>query len=332
LVIHFLTFVFPLEAVAVDSAGNAHITGAAGLGFPLVKPLQTAFNTGNGGAAFVTELNSAGSALVYSTYFGDAGNVPPASALAVDSAGNTYFAGGANSIFPLANAIQTTTRGAFPELGTPFLAKIGPADAAGLAIAPMGLDFSNTFSGMPSMPQMVTLLAAGSQPLNIANITTSGDFTQTNNCGTVLAPGSTCAVSVVFNPSGKGTRDGSLTVTSNAGSARPIGLIGFGLVPSLNGSVQNAASFSGANVAGSLASVFGTDLATDTVTAGVSAASFPLPTSIVGATLMITGASGTYPVPLLYASPTQINFQIPWEVAGSSQVTLKVDSISWEGF
>jgi uncharacterized protein (TIGR03437 family) len=33
-------------------------------------------------------------------------------------------------------------------------------------------------------------------------------------------------------------------------------------------------------------------------------------------------------VPLLYASPTQINFQIPWEVAGSSQLTLKVDSIS----
>jgi len=104
--------------------------------------------------------------------------------------------------------------------------------------------------------------------------------------------------------------------------------MGFGLVPSLNGGVQNAASFSGANVAGSLASVFGMDLATDTVTAGSNAESFPLPTSIVGATITVTGSSATYPAPLLYASPTQINFQIPWEVAGSSQVTLKVDSIS----
>jgi uncharacterized protein (TIGR03437 family) len=316
------------SAIAVDSAGNAYITGAAGLGFPIVKPLQAALTAGSGGGAFVAELNAAGLALVYSTYFGDAGNVPPASALALDSAGNTYFAGGAGQFFPLANAIQTTTRGSFPEIGTPFLAKIGPADVAGLAIAPPGLDFSQAFMGTPSMPQTVTLFAAGSQPLSIASITANGDFTETNNCGTALASGSTCTVSVVFNPSGKGSRDGTLTIASNAGAARSISLIGFGLIPSLKGGVQNAASFSGANVAGSLASVFGMDLATDTVTAGVSAASFPLPASIVGATITVTGSSGTYPAPLLYASPTQINFQIPWEVAGSSQVTLKVDSIS----
>jgi len=317
------------SAIAVDSAGNAYIAGAAGLGFPIVKPLQAALTTGSGGGAFVAELDAAGLALVYSTYFGNAsGSVPPASALALDSAGNTYFAGGAGPNFPLANAIQTTTRGSFPEFGTPFLAKIGPADAAGLAIAPPGLDFSQAFIGTPSMPETVTLLSAGSQPLSVASIIAGGDFTETNNCGTVLASGSTCTVSVVFNPSGKGSRDGTLTIASNAGTARSISLIGIGLAPSLNGGVQNAASFSGANVAGSLASVFGMELATDTVAAGVNADSFPLPISIVGATLTVTGSTGTYPVPLLYASPTQINFQIPWEVAGSSQVTLQVDSIS----
>jgi minor extracellular serine protease Vpr len=48
----------------------------------------------------------------------------------------------------------------------------------------------------------------------------------------------------------------------------------------------------------------------------------------VGAIVTVTGSSGTYPAAVLYVSPTQINFQIPWEVSGSSQVTLKVDFVS----
>jgi uncharacterized protein (TIGR03437 family) len=297
------------SAVAVDSAGNAYITGAAGLGFPLVKPLQTAFNTGNGGAAFVAELNAAGSALVYSSYFGDeSGLVPAASALAVDSSGNTYFSGGAGPNFPVANAIQTVPAGPHPEFGSAFLAKIGPVDAAGLATMPAALDFSKAFFGTS---QTVTLLAAGSQSLNIASITASGDFTETNNCGAVLAAGSTCTVNTVFAPTAEGSRNGTLTITSNAGNPRSVGLTGFGLLSSLNGAALNAASFSGANAAGSLASVFGTDLV-----------------SSLGATVTVTGSSGTYPAAILYVSPTQINFQIPWEVVGSSLVTLKVDSVS----
>ena len=130
------------SAIAVDSAGNAYITGSAGGGFPTVKPLQATPTPSAG--AFVAELNAAGSALVYSTYFGDesdniyvdSGEVPAASAVAVDSAGNTYFAGGAGPIFPLANAIQTIAGSGFPQFGSAFLVKIGPADAAGLAIAP----------------------------------------------------------------------------------------------------------------------------------------------------------------------------------------------------
>jgi uncharacterized protein (TIGR03437 family) len=297
------------SAVAVDSAGNAYITGAAGAGFPLVQPLQTSFSAGNGGAAFVAELNAAGAALVYSTYFGnESGLVPAASAVTVDSVGNTHFSGGAGPNFPVANAIQTVPAGPHPEFGSAFLAKIGPADAAGLATMPAALDFSKAFFGTS---QTVTLLAAGSQPLNIASITASGDFTETNNCGAVLAAGSTCTVNIVFAPTIEGSRDGTLTITSNAGSPLSVSLTGFGLRPSLTGAALNAASFSGANAAGSLASVFGTDLV-----------------SSVGATVTVTGSSGTYPAAVLYVSPTQINFQIPWEVAGSSQVTLKVDFVS----
>jgi uncharacterized protein (TIGR03437 family) len=86
------------------------------------------------------------------------------------------------------------------------------------------------------------------------------------------------------------------------------GLIGCSAVPCLATapvvqSVTDSAGY-GARVApGSLASIFGTNLASATV----SAADFPLPTGLGGASVSI----GSVSAPLLYASPDQINFQVP---------------------
>ncbi len=44
----------------------------------------------------------------------------------------------------------------------------------------------------------------------------SGDFAQSNNCGTAVAPKTSCAITVTFTPAATGTRTGSLSVTSNA--------------------------------------------------------------------------------------------------------------------
>ena len=57
--------------IAVDSAGDAYVTGST-YGAP---PLKNAFQAtaGGGGDAFVTKLNASGSALVYSTYLGGSG-------------------------------------------------------------------------------------------------------------------------------------------------------------------------------------------------------------------------------------------------------------------
>ena len=53
--------------IAVDSSGNAYVTGSTGsTNFPTMNPLQPTY--GGGGDAFVSELNPSGSALVYSTY------------------------------------------------------------------------------------------------------------------------------------------------------------------------------------------------------------------------------------------------------------------------
>lgn len=80
-----------------------------------------------------------------------------------------------------------------------------------------------------------------------------------------------------------------------------------------DGGVVNAAGFTaGAAVApGSIAAVFGRNLALSTASAG----STPLPTSLAGSLIRF---EGTHVVPKFYASPEQVNIQVPWELAGSS--------------
>src|SRR5581483_741034 len=72
------------------------------------------------------------------------------------------------------------------------------------------------------------------------------------------------------------------------------------------GGVVNAASFTAALSPGALASIFGSNFAG----AGGSAASLPLPPRVGGASVLVNGVAA----PVLYASSSQINFQIPWEM------------------
>ncbi|HEX7333081.1 MAG TPA: SBBP repeat-containing protein [Pyrinomonadaceae bacterium] len=94
--------------IAVDSSGNAYVTGSTvSTNFPTANPIKA---TSEGGDAFVTKLNSQGSALVYSTYLGGSGS-DTARGIAVDLTGNAYITGFTSSIdFPLvAGAIQTNS-------------------------------------------------------------------------------------------------------------------------------------------------------------------------------------------------------------------------------
>jgi len=98
--------------IAVDSAGNAHVTGdTPSRDFPVLKALQPTFHEGANFNTFVSEINAQGSALVYSTYWGGSGG-EGGSRVAVDPAGNTYIGGYTFSPdFPTVNAIQPTYAG-----------------------------------------------------------------------------------------------------------------------------------------------------------------------------------------------------------------------------
>ncbi len=97
--------------IAVDSSGNAYVTGGTGSNdFPTQNPLQPK----NAGMydVFVTKFNSSGSALVYSTYLGGSKN-DTGIALKVDPSGNAYVTGYTLSAnFPTTpNAFQPTSGG-----------------------------------------------------------------------------------------------------------------------------------------------------------------------------------------------------------------------------
>lgn len=93
------------NAIAVDAVGDVFVTGITGdtFGFPKVNPISTpGFSSG----IFVSELNAAGSALVYSSVF--SGLFVSSNAVVVDSAGEAYVAGNVGEFnnFPLQGAFQ----------------------------------------------------------------------------------------------------------------------------------------------------------------------------------------------------------------------------------
>jgi hypothetical protein len=113
------------QGIAVDDRGNAYVTGQTdSTNFPTMHPLQSA-NAG-GGDAFVAEINSKGSQLVYSTYLGGS-NLDYGVGIAVDTAGNAYVTGSTYSTdFPAKNSLQPALAGNWDA----FVTKIAPSGSA----------------------------------------------------------------------------------------------------------------------------------------------------------------------------------------------------------
>jgi hypothetical protein len=89
-----------------------------------------------------------------------------------------------------------------------------------------------------SPPKSVTLSSTGEATLHIQAISASGDFTQSNNCGSKLNAGAKCTINVIFKPTAYGSRAGTLTITDDASGTSPqtVSLIGTGVDYSLSAS------------------------------------------------------------------------------------------------
>ena len=105
----------------------------------------------------------------------------------------------------------------------------GTGVQAGAGLSPASLAFGNQRVGTTSAGQNATLNNSGNEALAINGISTSGDFNQTNNCGSSLAAGRSCAITVTFSPTAPGSRTGTLSVSDGAsGSPHTISLSGTG--------------------------------------------------------------------------------------------------------
>jgi len=127
------------NAIAVDSWGNAYLTGSSGSGFPTTQgAFQTKVKQKYEVSAFVFKLNASGTAVVYSTFLGGSGNfvftnegyaldLDLAQAIAVDGSGNAYLGGyTASSDFPVTNGSANRT----PGQATGFVAELNSTGTA----------------------------------------------------------------------------------------------------------------------------------------------------------------------------------------------------------
>ncbi|WP_344504603.1 choice-of-anchor D domain-containing protein [Dactylosporangium maewongense] len=177
-------------------------------------------NTGT----FVAQLQVAGAATITnSTATGTQGPAPIYNC----GAGFNLTDGGGNS------GIFGSTACTMP---TPTFPPYLPDNGSNITVSPNALGFGSVATGGASAAQAVTVTNSGTASAPVGTIAVSGDFTQTNTCGTSIAAGSSCTVSVTFRPSAAGTRTGNLSVTA-AGVTSTVPLSGTGVAP---GPVINA--------------------------------------------------------------------------------------------
>ena len=181
------------NSITIDSSGDAYVTGGTtSTTFPTKNPIQAAFAGGGTtcpaqhvsicGDAFVTELDSKGSTLIFSTYLGGKGE-DSGVGIALDPAGNIYVSGGTDSTdFPTtAGVVQPTFGGgsvgcttAGEACGDAFLTKINAAKTAPFV-------YSTYLGGTDDDVAGFGLVIDAAGNVHMAGITGSNDFPVTAN-------------------------------------------------------------------------------------------------------------------------------------------------------
>src|SRR5207247_2503460 len=121
------------------------------------------------------------------------------------------------------------------------LALSGAAAISGpnATLSPTNLTFSTQAIGTTSAAKNVTLKNTGTAILTISSIaitgTNAGNFAQTHTCGSSLAAGASCGISVTFRPTASGTRTAAVSISDNAaGSPQKVPLSGIGTTAKLS--------------------------------------------------------------------------------------------------
>ncbi len=227
-------------ALAFDLVGNLYVADMGNSVVRKISPLGQIStyagqggknqNSGDGGAATAAALQSP-------------------SSIALDPAGDLYIASGGvvrmvDTTGSISTVAGTGAAGAYSGEGGPATSSVLPAPVSNLALdasanlylfataanrvlevasaSGPSLTFIQAKSKDASDPQSLTIQNAGNSPLTLSDISLSTGFTlQTaagNACSptSVLSPGGSCVLSIVFSSATAGVVHGTLTLTDNA--------------------------------------------------------------------------------------------------------------------
>ncbi len=216
--------------LAIDLTGTGSPAGVMSLSPASVPFGQVEVGT-TSTALPVSATNSGAVAIPISSV-----SITPPFILESNSCGTTSFS--ANSVCQLEVEFAPTQDGAASGLlsftdgaGTQTVELSGsgiapPADI----LSPTSLSFPSTPEGQLSAAENVTLTNSGGLPLTSIAILASAQYQVSSTCGTQLAGGAVCTISVAFAPSQVGALTGTLTV-ADALRTQTVTLSGTGLSP-----------------------------------------------------------------------------------------------------
>ena len=302
------------QAIAIDGNGNAYITGGTeSTNFPTTTgAYQTAYKSTSGGwNVFVTELNSSGTTLIYSSYIGGTAS-DIGYGIAADGNGNIYITGSSlcNGFPTTSGAIATCSGGLYNT----FVCKFN--NTTGLVYSAMLHDGNDFGEG---------IVIDGSGDAYIVGNVSGNELTTTANAYQATYAGSNDAFLTEVNPTGT-----ALIYSTYLGGAG--GAYGYGIAMDNNSAIyiagnagspasgfpQTSGSYGSALTSGSFVtkfdpSVFGNNTSTPTSTATLTATSTPTNTPTNTSTLTATNTATA--TPTLTASPTPTNSFTPLNTA-----------------
>jgi PKD repeat protein len=111
------------------------------------------------------------------------------------------------------------------------LSSVHSGIGSSVTLSPSSLNFGQVPVETSSASQTITLTNSGSTVLTFSGISTSGNYSEIDNCvSQSLGPGQQCTISVVFTPSATGNQGGLLWINdSDPWSPQSAGLAGTGL-------------------------------------------------------------------------------------------------------
>ena len=286
--------------LALDSHGNLYIADTGNCVVRAVSPAGTISTAAGSGCYGYSGDGGAATAASFSAPTG----------LAFDSNGNLYIGDPAYSVVRKVTpeGIITTAAGSEPP---GYGGDGGPATKAHL-LGPIGL----------AVDASGDLLIADTGNNAIRRVASDGTITTLVGDGTsgYSGDGGPAANALLNRPQGVAIGTGGDVYIADTGNNRIRAVYGPSYPIFLAAGLANAASYAGGVlVPGSIAAVFGTNL--NASSGVVVAQGVPLPPELAGVSVLVNGSAA--PI-FAIAYGNQVNFQVPWEVAGQASASVQI--------